>query len=135
MPVGFKASTAPCLKQITNLSPPRLCPARKTFPFVIPIFSIASLTPVSSWIGLGTLNGKSSSRATHNLTPDAFCIASAEKYASARNLILLQANNECADQPAHPRCLISAFFYSLSKKNDIYICYMQSFNIPACLCS
>ena len=77
---------------------------------------MASLTPVSSCIGLGTLNGKSSRRATHNLTPDAFCIASAEKYAAARYLILLQANNESADQPAHLHSLISTFFIRFLKR-------------------
>ena len=45
------------------------------------------------------------------------------------------ANNKGADQPAHPRSLISAFFYLLFGKYHIKACYKLNFNFLASLCS
>ena len=51
------------------------------------------------------------------------------------NLSLWFANNKGADQPAHPRSLISAFVVRLIGKDHIYTCYKQIFKILASLCS
>ena len=44
------------------------------------------------------------------------------------------ANNKGADQPAHPRSLISASV-SLPRQNDTSSLYIRNFKIPAGLCS
>ena len=45
------------------------------------------------------------------------------------------ANNTGADQPAHPRSLISAFCYSFLGKYHNQTFYKQNFNFLASLCS
>ena len=45
------------------------------------------------------------------------------------------ANNTGADQPVHPRSLISAFVIRFFGKYYIYACYRWNFNFLASLCS
>ena len=44
------------------------------------------------------------------------------------------ANNKGADQPAHPRSLISTFVVYLLVSRDIKTCYKRSFTILTSLC-
>ena len=44
------------------------------------------------------------------------------------------ANNKGADQPAHPRSLISAFVIYILVSRDIKTCYKRSFTILTSLC-
>ena len=49
--------------------------------------------------------------------------------------VLCHANNKGADQPAHPRSLISTFFFVRCLDNDMLSCYIQSLRILASFCS
>ena len=46
----------------------------------------------------------------------------------AKTYLMPYANNKDAEQPSHPRSLISTF---VVRCLDMYICYIQSFNILA----
>ena len=45
------------------------------------------------------------------------------------------ANNTAADQPAHPRRLISAIVIRFFRKYHIWACYRSNFKLQASLCS